>query len=73
MQKVFDTQPWRQEQNKLTPDELVVSGYIRTIEVLLVNNLMNRIPDEIFILCYQFYKYFTKFPIAYCAMLDSSL
>ena len=43
------------------------------IEVLLANNLMNRIPDDIFILCYEFYKYFIKLGIAYSSRIDSTL
>ena len=39
----------------MTTQELLLSGFIRAIEVLLANNLLNVIPDAIFLLCYQFY------------------
>ena len=52
------------------PEQLVVAGYLRKVEVLLVNNLMNVIPHDIFKLCCQFYKSMIKLGIAYCTSSD---
>ena len=49
--------------------QLLVAGYIRAIEVLLANT----IPDEIFLLCYGFYRCIMKIGIAYSHKFLSEL
>ena len=48
-----------------TKEQLLVTGFLRAIEFLLANNLMNVIPDGLLLLCYQFYKSCIKLGIIY--------
>ena len=56
-----------------TREELLISGFIHAIEVLLINNLLNVIPDAISLLCYQFYRSYMKLGIAYRGKFPKSI